>query len=206
MIVTLDNQRVETQAQDGATLGDVVQQVRAEHDDCLIVSVSVNGTPLSDADLEQTLAQPISPETQVDLETGDPRALTRDALRGLAIEFKNVGQKHPEIADRLGSNEASVGVQEVGQVIQLWQTSFRVFGQCSGLLGDDLTQWPYEGQPIQAWFEEVVGKLVEVREALEARDMVLLADLVRYEMPPLCDQWRTLLYDLADRVATPAES
>ena len=45
-----------------------------------------------------------------------------------------------------------------------------------------------------------------VREALQARDMVLLADLVRYELAPLAEQWHALSTELAGQLASPVAS
>ena len=48
---------------------------------------------------------------------------------------------------------------------------------------------------------DLAAKLREVRDALEARDIVLLADMLRYEIPDTCQTWQGILKDMAANVA-----
>lgn len=203
MIVTLDGQRVNTPISAGATLQGLIEQVRAAHDNRLIVSVALNGTQLSDDNLTEQLARAVPEDVQIDLESGDAQQLVSDALHGLALQFAELGPQQPAIADRISAGEAAEGVQDVGACVGLWNTCHRVLTQCSGLLNQDLREFVHDGRPVQAWFEDVVGKLTEIRQALEAHDLVLLSDLVRYELPALCQVWEGLLNSLGDQVASP---
>lgn len=202
MIVTIDARRVDAALAADATLQILLDQVRAAHvPDRLIVSVAVNGRPLSDEELQDDLALPVAADAQIDLETGDRGALICAALRGLADEFAAAADRHVAIAERLSAGDAAAAVRDVGELIGLWQTCCRVLDQCSALLGKHLAERMHDNRPVYGWFEDVVGKLSEVRAALEARDTVLLADLVRYELPPFCQTWQAVLNDLADQVA-----
>ncbi len=200
MIVTLDDQRLRTTFAPDCTLQMLVEQVRAQHDNRLIVSIAVNGQRLADDDLDASLPQPLALDSQIDLESGDTRQVVGDALRELAQQFEDAGQRHGEIAERLVAGDAAGAVQDIGRYIGLWQTCQRVLVQCSGLLGRNLTRCEHDHRPVHVWLNEVVKRLAEIRDALEARDMVLLADLVRYELPGLCQTWQALLNDLAKQV------
>lgn len=204
MIVTLDGEKVEREFGTDCTLQTVVDQVRAGYEDRLIISVSVNGRHVADEDLRQLLSQPLAAESQIDLESGNPHELVRDALRGLALEYANAGQKLGGIVEKLDAGDASNGVRDVAAYISLWQTSHRVITQCSGLLNLDLLTCEHQDRTVQQWFEEAVQKLGEVRDALEARDMVLLADLIRYELPDLTQTWQGLLEDIAEQIEAAA--
>lgn len=200
MLVTLDGQRVDAPVNSEATLENLIQQVRAAHADRLIVSVAVNGTMLSDSELTTALARPVADDAQVDLETGDAVELVCNALRGMALEFEQARGHLEAIAGKLDAGETAAGVQDVGGYIRLWQTCHQIVVQCSGLLGADLTQCVHLGRPVTSWFQDAIAKLMEVRQALEARDIVLLADLLRYELPALCDAWQALFSDLAGQI------
>ncbi len=204
MLVTLDGQRLSDSFATDSTLGQVVDQVRSLHENCLIVSVALNGQILGEEELEPRLAERVPTDAQVDLESGQPMPLVRDALRGLAEEFAEAAGRQESIANQLAAGNAPAAVAEVGGCIGLWQTCHRVLVQCSGLLGEDLTRFTHETRTVQACFEDVVSQLIELRAALEGRDMVRLSDLVRYEMPDLCKAWRGLLDDLAQQVENAA--
>jgi hypothetical protein len=100
----------------------------------------------------------------------------------------------------LATGDAGSAVQDVGKFINQWHICQRVLSQCCSLLGEDLTQRRCGGELVRVRLDEVVDRLGEVRGALEARDMVLLADVVRYEMPELSKTWQALLGELADQV------
>lgn len=201
MIVTLDGQRLETIPDPAPTLQTLIDGVRATHDDRLIVSVAIDGQHLGDDALEAALAQPVPAATQIDLESAQATEIVGDALRGLAAEFAAARDRLGDIAERLSAGSAAAAVSDIGRYIGLWQTCQRVLSQCSGLLAVDLTRCTLQDRTVQDWFEELIPKLVEIRGSLEAHDMVLLADLVRYELPALCDTWQALLEDLSAQVA-----
>lgn len=200
MIVTLDGQRVNADFEPGCTLETLIAQVRTAHDNCLIVSVSENGRCLRTDELPGVLQQPVAEGAQIDLESGNARALAQAALTALSQEFVAAARLQPALADRLAAGQTADAVRDVGQVVGLWQMCQAALVQCSGLLGCDLTQREVGGRTVQGWFEGAVGKLQELRGALDSRDLVLLADLVRYELPELCTAWSRMLGGLAEQV------
>ena len=94
-------------------------------------------------------------------------------------------------------------MHDVSEFVALWQTCYRALSQCSGLLNRDLTSLQHNGRNVRAYLEDLIGKLSELRSALEAHDTVMLADLVHYEFPALTETWQAVLNDLAEQV-TPA--
>ena len=117
MIVTLDDQRLRTTFAPDCTLQMLVEQVRAQHDNRLIVSIAVNGQRLADDDLDASLPQPLALDSQIDLESGDTRQVVGDALRELAQQFEDAGQRHGEIAERLVAGDPlKAAVEMAGQM------------------------------------------------------------------------------------------
>jgi hypothetical protein len=207
MIVTLDGQRLERPVAIGATLQAIVDQVKdGLLKERLIVSVSVNGQTLGDADLNARLDRPIDGETQIDLESCDGPTLVGDTLRGLALHFEEARGQLPHIAERLSTGDVAAAISEVGDFTNLWQTCTRAIPQCSGLLNRDLALSECRGRHVKDYLTELVQKLTDLRAALEARDLVLLADLLRYELPALAETWQTLLIGLAEQVSSPPDS
>jgi hypothetical protein len=201
MIVTLDGRRLDESFNPDCTLETVIEQVRRDHvGQRLVTSVRLNGQTLTDNDLKDGLATLLTSDAQVDLESGDRRELVRDALLGLALQFECDAEQSAEIAARLSAGEVADGVRQVGEFVQLWQTCYRTLVQCCDLLGEDMTAWEHDGRTMRSHLDELVGKLNELRDALDARDMVVLGDLIRYELPPLYANWHKLLAGVAEQV------
>jgi hypothetical protein len=205
MIVTLDHQRLADPFSAEDTLQTLIDRVRDLHlKDRIIVSVAVDGRVLGDSELNTSLQQPVAPAAQVDLESSQPAAVAAATLRGLATEFGAAGPRLADIADRLNSPDIAAAIRDVGRFMSLWQTCYRALPQCGRLCGRDLLDTEYEGQPLKDRLNELVEKLTDLRAALEARDTVMLADLVRYELAPLAQTWHGILNHLADRIEPPA--
>ena len=202
MIVTLDGRRIDREFTPGCTLQTLIDELRGDLcDGRLVVSVAVDGHDCDESELEDRLTQPLGAEAQVDLESGDRCALSVAALRYIGMELRDAGQRQADVADQLNAGQTAEAVGQIGEFVQTWQTCRTAVVQCSGLLGRNLTEETFNGQTVERWLADLVQRLREVRDALDARDMVLLADLIHYEMPALCETWHNLLMSLADGIA-----
>ena len=65
-------------------------------------------------------------------------------------------------------------------------------------MGEDLAARPVEGTSLSDHFGTLAQKLRDVRDAFDARDFVLLADILEFEMPEVCLQWSGRLGAFAD--------
>lgn len=201
MQVTLDGQSFASALPAEASLEALLDEIRPAVGERLIVAVAINGQVLEAPELERVLAAPLARESNVELQSAAPRQLALDALRGLALELGEAPNALNLAAERLAAGQTSAGVQDVGSHLGLWQTLHQALQQCSQLLGENLLARTHEGRTLQVAFEEVVGELSALRDTLEARDMVRLADTLRYELPELCARWQATLSAVAEEVA-----
>lgn len=207
MLVTLDGQRLDADMGEAVLLQDLIERVRAEH--CprgLIVGVRMNGEALKDAELADALARPVAPTAQVDLESGNPRTLASGALHEAAGALHECAGELVEIAEALQSGRAAEALRRLGSALRTWQLCQGVLSECRALLGEELVARVVNGQTIDGHLGELVTRLREVRDAFDAKDLVLLADLVRYEFPALCETWRDVLNELAAQIEDSAAS
>ena len=79
----------------------------------------------------------------------------------------------------------------------VWQGCQRAVVEGGALLGRDLTRCEFRGETVEAFLRALAKTLRNLRDVLEAGDLVSLADLAYYELPPLCETWRDLLETLA---------
>lgn len=206
MIVTLDGQRVAQSFAPNTTLQALIEELKASAllKDRLIISVALDGRRLGDQELNAELERPVSDDRQVDLESGARTTVVQQALRGLAATFGEHRARLAPIADALLAGESSEAMKDVAAFIGLWQTCYRAIAQCSALLQEDLTERVSDGRSLKEHLADLIEKLNELRGALEARDMVLLADLLRYELEPLAGTWEALTGDLARQLDRPS--
>lgn len=201
MIVTLDGRKLEDAFGSGGTLQGLVDEVRAQHlRDRLVVEVSVDGETLLNPALSDRLVRPIAGIGQVDLASAEPGELAVAALREAADQLEMAGDAHVEVANELRAGRAGKAIEQFGTLLSVWsavQSSVRNAGY---ILNRDLGTMEVEGRPVHEDFSELAGRLRDVRDAFESRDYVLLADILKYEMPEVCQAWRTLILNLSDQL------
>ena len=201
MIVTVDGCRVDPVPVPDVTLHKLIQHVRTSHlRNRLVISVALNGQVLDDETLSAELTAPVAANAQVDLESADSSALVNATLLELAQEFERAGAGFAETADRLSAGQAAA-ISSVGDFVRLWQTAYHALSQCGELLCRDLLAVRYNGGTVRDSLAQMVDRLTDVRDALDARDVVLQADLVRHELPVLASTWRELLSELMGQLA-----
>jgi hypothetical protein len=205
MIVTIDGQRVEHDFPAGLTLQDVIDQARAGGTpDRLVVGVCVDGQDCDEQRLAALLGTPVDATTQIDLQTGVPTQLAAEALRNIAEQVATVGGRQAEIAAGLRGGDVVGSVTRIGELVQAWQLVQQAIVQISTLIRRNLLEATYDGQTVRQHLDAVLVHLRELRDALDAQDMVLLADLLEYETPTVCTTWEQLLRHVGEQIEADA--
>ncbi len=206
MLVTLDGDRVQADFAPGVTLALVVERVAAGLPaERRVVAAALNGESLSAAALDDRLAQPLTVGDQIDLESAAPAELVREALHDSAVRVAAAAELHRTAADCLNGGRTVEALGHLREIMGAWQQAQQSIWQGSGLLQRDLTAICYDDQTIAEHIRTLSDRLRAVRDALDAHDLVSLADLTYYEFPELCEHWRGLLSALALEVAGPPE-
>lgn len=205
MIVTLDGRRLNTDFAPQQTLQTLLDEVRASlRAERLLVAVARDGQELTGDELNQSLNAPLGATRQVDVESGSRRDVAAEALRDIAARIEQVGSEQVEIAAELNAGRREQAMQRFSPFLETWQTAQRAIMQCSEVLGQDLTRIESNGASIQTHLNSLADNLRELRRAFQAGDMVLLSDVLEYELPPLCQRWTVLLNGLAETLQTDA--
>lgn len=201
MIVTLDGRRLPFEAPGPATLRAILDRVKAEHlDRRLVVEVSLNGKPLVAQDLVEQLDQTPDRDDQIDLGSDAPASLVRSALATMHEQLSLAAQAHRDVAAVLLAGQTRQAVGEFGGLVEVWQNCRTTLVECSRLMNEDWSDKEIDGRSVAAHLNELTARLREIRDAFEARDYVLLGDLLQYEMPDVCTAWASLFAKLADEV------
>ncbi len=198
MIVTLDGHKLKGEFGGHTSLRDLIEQVRRDHAaERLIVSVCVNGDRFLENRLDERLAEPIAAEDQIDLESTSATRLVADALREMATQIAQAVDRQTRIADQLNKRDSAAAADGLGEFVLLWQTCQKTVLQSCDVLKTDLTTNTYAGSTVREHLAELASKLREIRDALDASDTALLADLMHYEAPELCRTWEAILNEMA---------
>ena len=150
--------------------------------------------------LSTRLSQPLQGTQKVELVSADPRLLATEALRELSKNLEATAEAQAAVAEHLQAGETAAGINGSASFSRHGRSASTRCANANRVLGTDLTQRNACGGPIYEHVEALNNRLRELRDAFESRDMVLLADIVQYELPELCRTWRDILSELADAV------
>lgn len=199
MAVTLDGKSFDVEL--GIPIADLVRRVRAERPGRVVTSIRMNGRELEGDELREALAGSAQKTDDVELQTLSAGAVVAAAMNDAADRLEAAAAHLPSAADNLISGRQPEAFQAVVSMVAAWQVCQQVVVDGAELLGRKPENLPLRGDRLAARLPRHAAKLHEVKEAVETKDAVLLGDLMRYELPDLCDAWASDLRAMATELA-----
>lgn len=202
MAIYLDDQPVQLE---GADLGTVLEAARrrVEPQGRVVVEVRLDGAEVVGDELDRQRAAPVA-AADLRLYTAAPRELAAATLEQLGPRLADARAAQSEAAELFQQDRAGEAMRRVGDAIEAWRQTQQAALQSAMLLGIDLERRTFEGQPIQAFTQELLERIRALRDAISAGDTVTLADALAYEWPELTDRWERLIQELLETVRSEA--
>ena len=165
----------------------------------VIVEVALNGQMLSSESLNQHNHKDLA-EAELRLYSADPRDVARSALEGLLAQLDQASDQQVRAAEQLNQDRVGEAMGDLGKAMETWQQVQQAVTQSISLIGINLEVLEIEGQTGTAIVNDLVGQLTSVRDILESRDTVSLADVLAYEWPQLVDRWKHMLTGIIELI------
>lgn len=200
MAILLDDATLEVP---GPRLGEALQaaQARCEGTGRMLVEVKIDGQTVPGDQLE-TLAEREVGEAEVRMFSADPQTLTSSILEQVGHRLEEAQTMQTEAADLLQRGESQAGLKKVGEAVEPWLQTQQAVLQSAHIMGIELSTLEVDGEPLQSAINELVTRLKELRDLVNAQDTVGLADVLQYEWPDTTEKWRSLVKTLRQRIGT----
>jgi hypothetical protein len=201
MQVRVNNQDYQTSAGPDQTLGELAQEV-AQADPAvphLVVNIHCDGQPLPDDQMDQMLAKPIRDFQQLELVTQPLGPLVAGTLAETRDRFAQADAARTQIAELLNQGRWEPAFEQLQGLFNAWRDVQKAVVMAAQALNVSLNDLTTEDRPIDEVFETFKKLLAELKEAMLARDLVLVADLLQYEFEQPFQDWRMLLDQLHER-------
>ena len=178
-----------------ATLTQLIEMAKAEVDGTgsVIVGVRHNDEDVPAERLEEMLPQPVSDFDNLELISGRPKQVVLEALAQVRTAFGETFVSIREAADVLAAGGLADAMTKLAECFGVWAQTHTSVVQGGALVGVDFDSLEIGGRPIVDWLNELSAKLRELKEAIVARDSVLLGDILRYELDETLQQWERML-------------
>jgi len=187
-----------------ATVGEVIGGLRdrLSRSGRLVVGIRTDGRDIPQNELENVLRTRVETFRRLELASVDARSTVIETLRQAAEACVECDQARPLIADLLNEGRTEDAMEHLGECLAAWSSTADAMTKSANLLAIDLAEVEIDGGPLTDWLESIVGQLRQLRDALENGDLVLTADILRYEMGDSQTAWDQAVQAVMKRIET----
>lgn len=195
MQLYIDDQKVDDEA---AVAGTVEETLRHVQDQLcppgrMVIGVRVDGEDVSGEAMPATLKKQVPAVERLDVVTSTKERLVTDVMTQASTALTETEASAQHVADMLVEGKSTEATEELGQCLRIWQQVHEAVGKSIVMLELDIEQTAINDEPLST----VIGKprdvLLQIRDALQARDLVLLADILKYEFADVTDSWHAII-------------
>ena len=180
------------------TVGQVLSHVQRENR--LVVNLLVDGRPPDLTRLGHLRASPLAGHTLF-IETARPQELALDVLDEVDAQLREADRLKGEAVDFLQRNQAAPAMERLSGCFSTWQSAQESLQKTGQLLRIDLTRITVAGRCLAEVMSDFAAQLREIKQAMEHRDFVTLADVLTYEMTETSHHWREALGAMRGAIA-----
>lgn len=162
-------------------------------DPSLVVSVRCNGREMAEEHLELALEKPILDFDEVAFQTLPLKALVAQNLSGAGELVAAAGASSTEAADRISSGKEQEALEKLQQFFSQWRSVQESFVLCMQAMNLSFEEIEAQGLPIRNTVERSRTTLVELKTLLETGDMVLIGDILRFELEEVFNLWNQII-------------
>lgn len=190
MAVVIDDRELAIEELGLETVGQVLQHVKRENR--LVVNVLIDGEK-PDLDRITAVRQKSLQGHTVFIETAEPRTMAREVLDAVESQFDEADRLKSEAAELLQKGEPTRALERLGGCFTTWLHAQESVLKTAQLLRIDLETMAVDGQSLSSWVTTFAEQLRGIKSALEARDFVLLSDILVYETADTTEKWKLAL-------------
>lgn len=195
MDVFVDDNKVDTPAWTGETVEDALRQVQDQHCPAgrMVVALRCDGTDVPAGEMASALREQVGSIERLEVFTSTRATLVMDAMSQASASLEEMITTTREVADMLDEGKTAEGRKALGECVEMWKSIHEGMGKAIELLELDPRQATTEGTSLIDLIKPLRDLLLGIKQALEAGDDVMLADILRYEFASATEQWRSVM-------------
>ena len=195
MQLYVDDKQVEDGPVVAGTLEDALRHIQDEV--CalgrLVIGVRVDGEDVPGDAMGETLKKEVPSVARLDVFTSTKERLVTDAMAQASTSLTETEASAQRVADMLVEGKTTEATKELGQCLRIWQQIHEAVGKSILMLELDPERTTISDEPLSAMIGKPKDILLQVRDALRVSDLVLLADILKYEFVEVTDTWHAII-------------
>lgn len=193
--IFVDERLIEGDAAAFGTIEEILMHVQSEHcgPDQLVVGVRGDGHEIPAAAMTDALRRPASTFTRLEITTGSRFQLVEDAMTDASACLAETETACQGVAELLTEGRTVEAIKTLGECLRVWQQVHDAVLKSVEMLRINAEHTDIGAGNLIDAIAQPREILLQVRDALQNRDHVLLADLLRYEFSEVTDKWHSVL-------------
>ena len=193
MTVTVDTEVLPATELGLSTLGELLSHVSGR--DRLVTQVLIDGQAPDLDRVPQWRGRSLTGHT-IFIETHATVDIAIDVLDEIQRQMDAAEAAREKAIDDLHANAPSKALQKLSGCFTAWQVAQTAIGQVAKLLKIDLERLRVQEITLAAALANFASQLRDLRDAIECRDYVAVADVLTYEIGKTIGQWREAISQL----------
>jgi hypothetical protein len=205
MPIVLDQTPAKTALPKTATVTDALDWATAKlPPGRIITKIELDGETLEGSALTKAQKTSLATHT-LSLTTHSQKDLALTTIGKLAALIEWLAPQHKDAANLLEKGNSTLALERLGQILSAWQQIQTAYAGLGKLLNISLKELPVHHLTGEHVMNEFITQLSEMQSALQNQDLVLLADILQYEMDGAVANWMSLLEATLGVVEPPAQ-
>ena len=198
MDLFIDDDQVDAAFVADETLADTLSRVQSElcAPDQLVVGLRCDGHDVPANGMADTLRRPASSFKRLQVFTGTKDILVIDAMEQAATCLAETEEASRHAAELFTEGSTVEAAQMLGDCLRVWQQIHEAVAKSIEMLHLDPERMTVQDEPLLNVIGRPKETLLQIKEALQARDHVLLADILKYEFSDTISHWHLLVSKL----------
>ena len=177
------------------TVEDVLRHVQLNlcPDGRMVTGIRCDGEEVNSDAIPNTLRKPASAFERIEVFVDTKGALVADAMSQAAVSLRQTEAACEQVAGLLTEGKTAEGIKALSACVGAWQQIHEAVAKSIQMLELDIERIMINDHPLIDVIKKPKDVLVQIRDALQAKDHVLLADVLQYELEEVLRQWQTIV-------------
>jgi hypothetical protein len=193
MPVVVDHQPLSVDQLGLRTFGQVLAHLHRENR--IVVRVLVDGQE-PEGDRLSGLRQTPTDQHTIFVETAEPRAMVNEVLDEVHAQLDEAERLRADAVDQLLAGNHARAFERLSGCFGRWQHTQESVEKTIQLLRIDASRLSVQDAPLADFLRAFGDRLRMIKESLEDRDFVRLADVLQYELAEFTGKWKLAVEEI----------
>lgn len=185
-----------------ATVAEFIESARQSLDGTgrLLIGLRCEENDVPPDQLDAMLSEPVARFNRLELTSDRPSRVVEDILLHARTCLSQSFELVQDASEKFSSGNGVEAMTALIACIQSWGQVHEAIVKGGQLMRIDFEKLQIGNRSVQAWLAGLVERLRDIKNAVESNDLVLLADMMKYELDESLQEWEGFVDGLIEYV------